>query len=248
MADRRSLPPGLHGARVRASAAPGSGEASTRLLEIEGRPKAPRTILSGFDPREAARILTANDPKLGRLIRKAGPFALEVTRKQTPYQWLIRSIIYQQLHAKAAGTIHARVRALFGHRDPKPAELLAMDDARLAGAGLSRQKLAALKDLARAAAEGRVPSRRAAEKLNDEEMIERLLPIRGVGRWTIEMLLIFGLGRADVVALDDFAIKKSAMLLYGLGSMPNRKTLAGLAVNWRPYRSVACWYLWRALD
>ena len=208
----------------------------------------PLTFSRTFNEKTVARELAKSDPRLGKLIKKVGPFAFKCSKKGSPYHWLVRSIIYQQLHSKAAATIHGRVRDLFGGRDPEPAELLKMSDAKLAGAGLSRNKLAALKDLSRAALEGRVPDRKAMSRMSDEEIIELLIPIRGIGRWTVEMLLIFALGRADVLAVDDFALKKSAMLLHGLKAPPDRKKFFELGERWRPWRTVACWYLWRALD
>jgi DNA-3-methyladenine glycosylase II len=201
-----------------------------------------------FNEREVARHLAKRDPRLGKLMKEIGPFTFKCSKKGSPYHWLIRSIIYQQLHSKAAATIHGRVRDLFGGRDPEPAELLKMNDKKLAAAGLSRNKLAALKDLSRAALDGKVPDRKTMNKMSDEEIIEMLLPIRGIGRWTVEMLLIFALGRADVLAVDDFALKKSAMLLHGLKDPPDRKSFFALGESWRPWRTVACWYLWRALD
>jgi DNA-3-methyladenine glycosylase II len=196
---------------------------------------------------EALRHLIKQDPKLAKVIKKVGPYSFK-RRTGTPFEWLLRSIISQQLHRKAADTIQGRVRAIFGGRDPRPEELLRADNSLLAKAGLSRNKLAALKDLARAATEGQIPDRRKMSRMSDEEIIAALVPIRGVGRWTVEMLLMFGLGRADVLAVDDFALKKSAMLLHGLKEMPDRKVFAELGERWRPWRTVACWYLWRALD
>lgn len=181
-------------------------------------------------------------------MKRIGPFELAVKQGTTPYAWLIRSIIFQQLHAKAAATIHGRLKDLFGGRDPKPEQLLEADEARLATAGLSRQKLAALKDLALAAKEKRVPTRARMKRMTDEEIINSLTPIRGVGRWTVEMLLIFGLGRTDVLAVDDFAIRKAIMILYGMKETPSRRELIEIGKRWSPYRTIASWYLWRSLD
>ncbi len=208
----------------------------------------PRVLTEDFDESSVLRDLSRRDPKMGKLIKRIGPFQLKMKEEGSPYFWLIRSIIYQQLHGKAAATIHKRMRDLFDGRDPKPHELLAMDQERMLGAGLSRNKLAALRDLARAAGEGLVPTRRQAKLLTDEEIIERLIPIRGVGRWTVEMLLIFGLKRADVLAVDDFALKKAAMLLYGLEAPPKKQAFLEIGEKWRPWRTIASWYLWRSLD
>lgn len=201
-----------------------------------------------FDSKKAIRHLTKQDPKLGRLIKSLGSFEMKRPVKQSAFHRLIRSIIFQQLHGKAAATIHQRTRDLFGGKDPTAEQLLKITDKKLAKAGLSRQKIAALKDLAKAAAAGQVPDEKAIKKMSDEEIIEHLIPIRGVGRWTVEMLLMFGLGRADVLAVDDFAIKKATMILYGLKEMPDKKTMKKVGESWAPYRSVACWYLWRSLD
>lgn len=194
------------------------------------------------------RYLSRRDPKLAALIKKIGPFNLPKPAKKSVFHWLLRSIIFQQLHGKAAATIHGRVQDLFGGQDPTAEQLLKMDPEKLRKAGLSRQKLAAVKDLARAASSGEVPDPKKIPAMPDEEIIEHLLPIRGVGRWTIEMLLIFGLGRQDVLAVDDFAIKKATMILYRLKSMPDRQRMIEIGENWRPFRSLVCWYLWRSLD
>jgi O-6-methylguanine DNA methyltransferase len=236
------------GGKLGGFTAPGGLASKSQLLALEGADTGPRVFPRGFDANDALAELSRRDPKLGRLIQRVGPFRLKIDRSGSPYEWLLRSIIYQQLNGRAAATIHARVRALFGGRDPSPEELLAKSEALLSGAGLSRNKLAALKDLARFASEGRVPDRKRAQRMTDEELIESLICIRGVGRWTVEMLLIFGLGRCDVLAVDDFALKKSAMLLHGLDAMPDRNALRVLGERWKPWRTIASWYLWRALE
>jgi O-6-methylguanine DNA methyltransferase len=236
------------GGKLGGFTAPGGLASKSQLLALEGAETGPRTFPRGFDAGTALAELSRQDPRLGRLIKKVGPFRLKIDRSGSPYEWLLRSIIYQQLNARAAATIHSRVRGLFGDRDPSPKELLAKSEALLSAAGLSRNKLAALKDLARFALEGQVPDRKRAQQMSDEELIESLIRIRGVGRWTVEMLLIFGLGRCDVLAVDDFALKKSAMLLHGLDAMPDRNALRLLGVRWKPWRTIASWYLWRALD
>jgi 3-methyladenine DNA glycosylase/8-oxoguanine DNA glycosylase len=192
--------------------------------------------------------LRKSDPKLASIIKKIGPFDMKMRDNVSVFHSLIRSILFQQLNGRAAATIHSRVRAIFSGRDPEPAELLAVDDALLAAAGVSRNKRLALKDLARAAEEGQLPEHPAMAMMSDEDIIERLVPIRGIGRWTVEMLLIFTVGRLDVLAVDDFALKKSLMLLYKMKEMPNRKKFHQIGEKWRPYRTLACWYLWRALD
>lgn len=201
-----------------------------------------------FDEKEVLKLLAKKDPKLRPIFRKIGAFKLDPKKEGSPYNWLFRSIVYQQLHGKAAASILARVRHLFGDRTPKPAEFLLMADEPLRAAGLSRNKLAALRDLSRAAVEGQVPTLRQAKKMSDEEIIERLIPIRGIGRWTVEMFLMFGLRRADILAVDDYALKKACMLIHDLDGMPNKKVFTTIGENWRPWRSVVSWYLWRSLD
>lgn len=201
-----------------------------------------------FDEQAVLKFLSKKDPKLRSLFKKIGAYKLDPKKEGGPYNWLFRSIVYQQLHGKAAASILGRVRDLFGGKTPKPEDFLMMEDAPLRAAGLSGNKLAALRDLSRAAVAGQVPTLREAKKLSDEEIIERLLPIRGIGRWTVEMFLMFGLRRADVLAVDDFALKKACMILYRLDEMPNKRVFAEIGEKWRPYRSVVCWYLWRSLD
>lgn len=206
------------------------------------------TIDENFNETEVLKALSKRDPKLRPLFKKIGAYKLDPKNEGGPYNWLFRSIVYQQLHGKAAASILGRVRDLFGGKTPKPEAFLLMEDAPLRAAGLSGNKLAALRDLSRAAVADQVPTLREAKKLSDEEIIERLLPIRGIGRWTVEMFLMFGLRRADVLAVDDFALKKACMILHDLEAPPNKKTFTELGEKWRPWRSVVCWYLWRSLD
>lgn len=201
-----------------------------------------------YDPAEAVRHLRGTDATLARLMERAGPFALEVRSLHDPFEALARNIIYQQLHGKAAAVIHARVQALFGGGRLRPGEVLAAPDESLRGAGLSGAKLAALKDLAAKTADGTVPSLARLRRMPDEEIIERLTRVRGIGRWTVEMLLMFRLGRGDVLPVGDFAVRKGFALAYGLEESPKPKELAEYGGRWRPYRSVASWYMWRAVD
>src|SRR5262249_44030971 len=164
-----------------------------------------------------------------------------------PFDYVVRAIVYQQLSGKAAATIHGRVQALFGGRPPTPAELIAMSPARLRRAGLSRQKLAYLKDLARQATSG-VVSFDALETLADEAVIGALTTIRGVGVWPAQMFLMSRLGRLDVLPLLDLGVQKGIRHAYGLRRPPTPAQIERIAAAWRPYRSVACWYLWRSLD
>jgi methylated-DNA-[protein]-cysteine S-methyltransferase len=202
-----------------------------------------------FDPAEAVRELSRADRKLAGLIEKVGPLKLRVTEIQTPFQALAESIVYQQLHGKAAATILGRVHAHFGGpRLFTPEAVLATPDPPLRAAGLSGAKTAALKDLAAKAKDGVVPTARALAKLEDDEIVERLTTIRGIGRWTVEMLLIFRLGRPDVLPVDDFGVRKGLMRLLRAKEMPTRAELAKRGEKWRPYRSAASWYLWRATE
>jgi len=167
----------------------------------------------------------------------------------SPYASLLRAITYQQLSGKAAATIHGRVVALFPTGiGPTPTALLEMTDRALRGAGLSRNKLSALRDLSAKTLDGTVPDYATLAGMHDELVIERLTAVRGVGRWTAEMLLIFGLGRADVLPVTDLGIRKGFQLAYGMRRLPATSTLERAGRRWSPYRSVASWYLWRATD
>lgn len=202
----------------------------------------------GYDPAEAVRLLSAADPTLADLMARAGPFTMRLRRLQSPFEELARNIVYQQLHAKAAAAIHARVLALSGRKRLRPEDILSADDAGLRGAGLSASKLAALTDLAAKTLDGTVPPLARLRRMTDEEIVARLTAVRGVGRWTVEMLLMFGLGRPDVLPVGDYAVRKGFAVTYGLGEMPKPKELEVFGERWRPFRSVASWYMWRALD
>jgi DNA-3-methyladenine glycosylase II len=193
----------------------------------------------------AEHRLLARDPVMRRLIERHGPCGIEC-RPWSPYEALTRAIAHQQLHGRAAQTILGRFVALYGNgRFPTPAQVLATHPARLRKAGFSRAKVRAIKDIARHALAGTVPTRRAAAKLTEEEIIERLLPIRGVGQWTVEMMLIFTLGRPDVLPVDDFGVREGYRRAYGTRTRPTPKALRVLGERWAPYRSAAAWYLWR---
>jgi len=201
-----------------------------------------------YDPEEAVRYLRKADPVLARLIERAGPFTLEIRKLHDPFQALARNIIFQQLHGKAAAAIHARVLALFGGAKLRPEDILGATDESLRGAGLSAAKLAALRDLAAKTLDGTVPTLARMRRMTDEEIVERLTKVRGIGRWTVEMLLMFRLGRADVLPVGDFAVRKGFALAYGLEESPKPKELEEYGELWRPYRSVASWYMWRAVE
>ena len=212
--------------------------------------ESPRSISSPpFDPQVARAYLIDRDPRLGRWIDQVGPCRLEWQSAQSPYEALLEAIVYQQLTGKAAATIFGRLCALFdAGRAPRPGELAATPEERLRAVGLSRAKALAVKDLAAKARSGRVPTRGRMERMGDEEIIERLTVIRGIGRWTVEMLLIFGLGRPDVLPVSDYGVRKGYARAFGRRELPTPAQLLRRGERWRPYRSVASWYLWRAAE
>ena len=200
-----------------------------------------------------AAHLGAVDPVMARLIAAVGPYGLVPKSADAPFRHLARAITYQQLNGIAAGTIFRRLIALFDAGDdpetfPSPARLLAMPDARLRSAGYSAAKIAALKDLAAKALDGTVPDTAALLPLDDEAIIARLTAVRGVGRWTVDMMLMFQLGRPDVRPIDDFGVRNGFRLAYGLRNLPAPRALAAFGARWAPHRSAAAWYLWRACD
>lgn len=200
-----------------------------------------------FDPEQASAVLTAADPVMGALIASLGPMHRDQRMRGETFPVLLRAIVYQQLSGKAAGTIHGRVLALFGERQPAAAALAGIGDDALRGAGLSANKLRALRDLAAKCQDGTVPAMRSLRRLDDEAIIQRLTAVRGVGRWTVEMLLIFRLRRPDVLSATDLGIRKGYAVVYGCG-LPAPAELARIGQAWAPYRSVASWYLWRAAE
>jgi DNA-3-methyladenine glycosylase II len=184
-----------------------------------------------------------------RLIREVGPFALTPRVRRSPFESLARAIAYQQLHEKAADSILKRFIALFsGRRFPRPVDLLAADRRAIRRSGFSRAKVLALRDLAAKTLDGTVPTGRVIRTLDDDAIIERLIAVRGVGRWTVEMLLIFQLGRPDVLPGDDFGVRNGYRIAYGLRKMPTPKEVLCYGERWKPYRTAAAWYLWRAVD
>ncbi len=188
------------------------------------------------------------DPVLKAVIRQIGPCTLRPVQRE-PYEALVRAIAHQQVHGRAAEAILGRFIALFpGHDFPPAAAVLAMPAEALRGAGLSGAKVAAIRDIAEKSVGGLVPTRRAAARLPDEALIERLTAIRGVGRWTVEMLLIFTLGRPDVLPVDDFGVREGWRVATGAEAQLRPKELGAIGEAWAPWRSVAAWYLWRAAD
>lgn len=198
---------------------------------------------------EPTSRLSKADPVMRRLIEDIGPCALKPRVRRSPFESLVRAIAYQQLHDKAAESILRRFVALFpGRRFPRPGELLAMNVKSVRKAGFSRPKILALRDLAAKTLDGIVPTNRVIGQLSDEEIIERLIEVRGIGRWTVEMLLIFQLGRPDVLPVDDFGIRNGFRIAYGGRSMPTPKQVLQHGERWKPFRTTASWYLWRIAD
>lgn len=202
-----------------------------------------------FDAQTAMDTLGASDPVLRQLILQAGPYHPTTSAAPDVFHSLMRAIIYQQLSGKAAGTIHERVlTALGGGHCPGPAAIQATSDEILRDAGLSANKLTALRGLAQAQLNNHLPPEAHIQNYSDAELIETYSALRGIGRWTVEMLLLFHLGRPDVMPIHDLGIRKGYALAYGLDNLPKPKELEAYGRAWRPYRSVACWYMWRALE
>ena len=219
-----------------------------KMLGIEGATIGPPpTIKSLRDMKRTAVLLREKDPRLARILSR--PIAFRLRPEHSPYATLVEAVVHQQLSPKAAATILGRVMALYpGSKIPAPAELVKTPDERLRSAGLSRSKARALKDIAAKTLDKTVPSSKEIVSLGNEEIIKRLTSIHGVGRWTVEMMLIFNLGRMDVLPVDDFALRKSVGVLFGLKDIPTPKKVSALGEAWRPYRTVASLYLWNALS
>jgi len=202
-----------------------------------------------MDHKKAHRHLANTDPRMAQLIARSRRYDIAPAISIRPFDALAESIAYQQLSGKAAATIFGRVRALYPKRKRlDPEQLLATPDETLRAAGLSRAKTAALKDLAAKTIDGTVPSSRALLRMSDDEIIARLTQVRGIGRWTVEMLLLFDLGRPDVWPVDDCGVRKGFAKTFARRKLPTPKQLMKIGEKWRPYRSVAAWYFWRALD
>jgi O-6-methylguanine DNA methyltransferase len=244
------------GGRVGGFSANGGITTKLRLLAIEGA-RANRAMALfdgdgalGFDPAVAVEHVRASDAALARLIDAVGPFRMRLAKTPSLFGALAEAIVYQQLTAKAAATIFARVRALFprAHEGPTAEQILRVSDERLRAAGLSRSKLLSLRDLAQRAVAGDIPTLAEVHRMEDAAIIERLTGVRGIGRWTVEMLLIFRLGRPDVLPADDYGIRKGFAIAFKKRDLPARKDLERRGARWKPYRTVASWYLWRAVD
>lgn len=201
-----------------------------------------------FDWKQAVAHVAAADPHIARVIQACGESRLEPRRVGTPFHSLARAIIYQQLSGKAANTIHNRLLDLFARRRLTPESLLKLSPARLRAAGVSANKQKALKDLARKTRDGLVPGFAELGRLDDEAIIERLTQVHGIGRWTVEMLLMFDLGRPDVLPLADLGVRKGLAIAHGMKSLPAPVTMQRKAAPWAPFRTVGSWYCWRACE
>ena len=197
--------------------------------------------------RAAVARLKRADPVMRRVIEQVGPCRFAPRVEGSHYDALLRAILYQQLSGKAAATIHGRLRDRFGGRDPLPEELLAAPDADVRAAGVSGQKLGYLRDLSRHVVDGTLPLDRV-ESLTDDEIIDALVAVKGIGRWTAQMFLMFRLGRPDVLPDLDLGVQKGIQLAYGLKKHPTPKDVVRIGAAWAPYRSVGSWYMWRLLD
>ena len=197
----------------------------------------------------ALKHLAAVDPVMARLIREVGPCKLKPESWRSPFQSLVQAVAHQQLNGTAADTILTRFKKLFPRRRfPQPGDLANITDEQIRACGFSFAKIAAIRDLAAKTLDGTIPSSRQIEKLGDEEIIARLTAARGVGRWTVEMLLIFQLGRRDVLPVDDFGVRNGFRLAYKKRGMPKPKDLLKFGQRWRPHATTAAWYLWQAAN
>lgn len=198
---------------------------------------------------DAVVHLSGADPSMAALIHAVGPFEARLRPAHNPFEALSESIAYQQLSGKAAATIYGRYRALLTDPDnPDPREVLALPDERMREAGLSRAKLAAIKDLASRTQDGTIPSAPELTHLTDQEIIDRFTVVRGIGPWSVKMYLMFRMGRADVLPHTDLGIRKGMQRLDSLDDMPAPRQVIERAAPWQPYRTIASWYLWRCLE
>jgi 3-methyladenine DNA glycosylase/8-oxoguanine DNA glycosylase len=203
-----------------------------------------------FDTNVAIAHLRASDTVLAKLIDRVGPFGMELKSASSLFDVLAEAIVYQQLHARAAASIYARVRALIPRTRGVAAAraLVDVSDEALRGAGLSRSKMLALRDLAAKTFDGHLPTLAKARRMDDEAIIEHLTQVRGIGRWTVQMLLMFRLGRPDVLPVGDYGVRKGFAVAFRKREMPVPADVEKRGERWRPYRSVASWYLWRAAE
>ncbi len=244
------------GARVGGFSATGGVVTKLRLLSIEAARASGHADPAdgdgalGFEVDAALEHLRSCDPPLGRLIDAVGPLRLRLDRTQSIFLALAEAIVYQQLTARAASTIFARLCAQFprAHAGFTAQQILRVSDEKLRAAGLSRAKMLSLRDLARRTVDGEIPTLAEVQRMDDDAIVERLTQVRGIGRWTVEMLLIFRLGRPDVLPVDDYGVRKGFALAFRRRELPAPKDLARRGERWRPYRTAASWYLWRAVE
>ena len=202
-----------------------------------------------FDHVAAHEFLSRTDKHLARVIKRTGEFQFKLDECESVYESLLEAIAYQSISGKAAATIFARIKALGANGIcPTPQEILRARPQTLRKAGLSGAKVLAMKDLAKKTVEGVVPTLADAHKMSDEELVERLISVRGIGAWTVEMFLIFRLGRPDVLPIHDYGVQKGFAITYGKPHIPKPRELAQFGERWRPYRTVAGWYMWRAVQ
>ena len=212
-------------------------------------PMTARPPTLSFDVAAAMRHLSERDDRLGRLIAANGAFQLRTRGLHSPYEALLEAITYQSISRNAAATIFGRVKALGKRgRPPTPEAMLKLSKTTLRKAGLSGAKILAMKDLARKTLAGVVPTLARAHRMSDDELIERLTSVRGIGVWSVEMFLIFRLGRPDVLPLDDYGVRKGFAVAFRKRALPTREALERRGIRWKPYRTVASWYLWRAAE
>jgi len=204
----------------------------------------------GFEPAKAVAHLRQADPALARIIDAVGPFGMQLKSSRSLFGALAEAIVYQQLSNKAAATIYGRVEALYprARQGFTPAHILRTPDDRLRGVGLSRAKVLALRDLAQRVAGRALPTLEEAQGLEDAALTERLIEVRGIGRWSAEMFLMFRLGRPDVLPLDDYSLRKAYATAFRKRALPSPQALEKAGEKWRPYRTVASWYLWQTLN
>jgi DNA-3-methyladenine glycosylase II len=208
------------------------------------------TATFGFDPAQATAHLCTADPALGMVIDTVGPFGMQLKSSRSLFGSLAEAIVYQQLSTKAAATIYGRLEALYPRATQgfTPLHILRSPDEKLRGVGLSRAKVLALRDLAQRVAQRQLPTLEEAQALADDALIERLIEVRGIGRWSAEMFLMFRLGRADVLPVDDYSLRKAYAAAFRKRKLPSGEALTKAGERWRPYRTVASWYLWQTLN
>ncbi|HEU5073443.1 MAG TPA: methylated-DNA--[protein]-cysteine S-methyltransferase [Polyangiaceae bacterium] len=245
------------GGKLGGFTANGGLDTKTRMLTLEGvrvgsaaaARRASGSSAFAFDAEQALSHLSSRDARLARAIRTAGPFRLQIKKTHSVFEALAEAIVYQQLTGKAAATIFGRVREVCSSgRKLTPADVARTPAAKLRGAGLSQAKMLALQDLAQKTLARQLPTLAQLQKMDDADIVTSLTSVRGIGEWTVHMLLIFRLGRPDVLPTGDYGVRKGFQQVFGTPELPSAKELEARAAGWSPYRSVASWYLWRVLD